>query len=178
MRESAGQALRGRYPEQVSWVAGADKDTEYTYDVATEDITTRYVPPTDQDPHDTLRVNRYGSHLRRRTVDIQGDYGFVVGGSGVGILPDHALGPAPTRVADDTRPLVRPRTARPADREESTTHGQQEPGNAALYERLMQPSRSGNRRSPNRQGPLGGKPKQGRRVSRAKRHPYWRGREK
>ena len=194
-RESAQQARNGHYPEKVAWIAGENKSTEFTYDIGTEDITTREVSPTDWEPHETLRVTRYSPYLpTRRTVDLPGDYGFTVSSSGLQIVhdsedslgtPHQSGGERRRRTADDNssnqafRPRSRGQPSQGSDRSEESADAADysDQSRRDLYERL-QPRRSTNRRKPERQGPLGGKPKRQLRARRTSRHWYLRGRER
>ena len=191
-RESAQQAARGLYPEEVAWVAGEDKSTEFTYDIGTEDISTKEVQPTEKEPHETLRVTRYAPYLpTRRTVDLPGDYGFTVSSGGLQIVHDTRVSPRLSRKSADERrqsvtgddgsdSTVRVRRSiregkAPQQADASATEDSDQT-RSDLYERLQPRGRSGRRRSSNH-GPLGGKPQRKSRQ-RPKGHWFKRGRER
>ena len=155
---------------EVTWIAGDNKGTEFTYDIGTEDVTTKEVRPTDQEAHETLRVSRYSQYLpTRRTVDLPGDYGFTVSSAGLQITHDTRVAPRVRRDATEERPqsvqgddgpntTVRVRRAirenqapQPSD---ASTLNSADQARRDLYERL-QPRRGNGRRKSNNRGPLG-----------------------
>ena len=161
VRESKAQAEQGLYPAELTWIAGPNGRTEFTYDVDTENVSTRDVPPSDQEPHQTLKVSRYAPRLpTRRTVDLPGDYGFVVSRNGLEVIADtHRAERAPTSDAVSSAQPLPERVTRRQRRVHNRPAQEADNPTAAdsLRARLMQGSapRRG-RRQRSGQQPLGG----------------------
>ena len=206
-RESQLEAARGRYPSEIKWVAGPDGRTEFTYDVGTEDISTREVERSDQEPHETLRVSLYSPQLpTERTVDLPGDFGFTVNRAGLRVVADRDLGESATRAPVDSDPgtqefstenaeakapppqpqIVRPKSTLKRRTPQRTEQASSPSENAATHsdrvrERLLAVEE---RRRTSRSGtssnnqPLGGKPRKASTGRRKKRDWFLRGRER
>ena len=139
----------GQFPAEVQWIGGAEKSTEFTYDVGSENVSSRETDPTDQEVHETLQITRYSPRVpQRREVDLHGEYSFIVNSRGLQVVAD-------TENATSVRPRQRQvRQQEPERADDSLSHEEQ------VRARLVQPRRPPNaRRSMGKakQGPFGGK---------------------